>query len=130
MSCQFHILVADRNRHVRDLLRRELLQEGYSVQVAKDADEVMAMIEGCRIPDLVLLDLEIPNPGGIDMLEILSGREPPLPILVHTLEEEPGVADSRWPTVAFLEKSGDVYKLKRVISQVLERHYPHRFLGM
>ncbi|NLI34622.1 MAG: response regulator [Deltaproteobacteria bacterium] len=127
MNRQFHILVADRNRHVRELLRRELLVEGYSVQLAKDSEEVMAIIEGCRVPDLLILDPEIPNPSGISMLEMLSERIPPLPVVVHTLEADAGDSVSQNIVAAFIEKSGDTNKLKHLILQVLEEFYPHRF---
>ena len=38
------ILIADRNRHVRDFLRRELGAEGYQVEVARDGREVLGRI--------------------------------------------------------------------------------------
>jgi len=53
------ILIADRNRHVRDLLRREFAAEGYRVQVAKDGQEVMN-ISNEEAPDLFIMDSELP----------------------------------------------------------------------
>ena len=54
------ILLADRNRHVRDLLRRELSAEGYVVEVARDGREVLERLNGDDPPHLLILDLEIP----------------------------------------------------------------------
>ena len=44
MYDKFTILIADRNRHVREFLRRELMAEDYCVEVAKDGREVLLMI--------------------------------------------------------------------------------------
>ena len=38
------ILLTDRNRHVRELLRRELETEGYVVAVARDAQEILGLL--------------------------------------------------------------------------------------
>lgn len=127
MTHQFYILVADRNRHVRDLLRRELMAEGYTVELARDSREVMELLEGTRIPDLLILDLDIPNLEGISMLESLSARRPPLPVVVHSLAAESGNPVLSPVAAALVEKSGDTDHLKRVISNVLRKTYPGRF---
>lgn len=41
----FVILVADRNRHVLDLLKRELALDGYTIKIAKDDREIMEILE-------------------------------------------------------------------------------------
>jgi hypothetical protein len=61
------------------------------------------------------------------MLEMLSERKPPLPIVVHTLEADAGDSVNQNRVAAFIEKSGDTNKLKHLILQVLEEFYPHRF---
>jgi CheY-like chemotaxis protein len=126
MTRQFHILVADRNRHVRELLRRELMAEGYTVQLARDSREVMTCVEGTRIPDLLILDPDIPNLEGISMLESLSARRPPIPMVVHSLAAESGNLAPMPAAAALVEKSGDTDHLKRVIFQVLQKYYPNR----
>lgn len=128
MSPQFHILVADRNRHVRELLRRELMADGYSVELARDSREVMVSLEGNRIPDLLILDLDIPNLEGVSMIESLSGRTPPVPVVVHSLADDCANPTLMKAAAALVEKSGDTDHLKRVIQKVLRRCYPNRFL--
>lgn len=127
MDHSFHLLVADRNRHVRELLRRELLEEGYSVELAKDSQEVMAILGGSRNPDLLILDLDIPNLAGVSMLESLLERKPALPVVIHTLEAESAGMPSLKDVAAWVEKSGDTDRLKRVIHDVLKKSYPQCF---
>lgn len=128
MTHQFHILVADRNRHVRELLRRELMADGYTVELARDSREVMVSLEGTRVPDLLILDLDIPNLEGVSMIESLSSRMPPVPVVVHSLADESANPSLMQAAAALVEKSGDMDHLKQVILKVLRRCYPNRFL--
>ena len=43
MNMDFTILIADRNRNVRNLLQREMTSEGYQVLLAENAREVIKM---------------------------------------------------------------------------------------
>ena len=56
MGDTFIIMIADRNRNVRELLRRELESEGYQVRLAKDGRQVLRSINSDEPPDLLILD--------------------------------------------------------------------------
>jgi DNA-binding NtrC family response regulator len=118
------ILIADRNRHVRDLLRRELAAEGYVVEVARDGREVLGRIDGDDPPHLLILDLEIPYLDEPEVWARLKDRQPPLPVVIHTfLPEYP--TNLTVPIAAlFLEKKGDTDQLKAVVAEVIEKYYP------
>ena len=128
MSNAFTILIADRNRHVREFLQRELRAEGYRVQVARDGREVLLMVKGDEPPDLLILDLEMPYGDGLTILEQIRHHKPPLPIIIHSFltdyANHPDVAD----TAAFVEKSGNTDSLKAAVLEVLHSHYPTRFI--
>ena len=108
------ILIADRNRHVRDLLRRELTAEGYQVEVAKDGREVLSRINGDDPPQLLILDLEIPYLDEPEMWARLQDRQPPLPVVIHSFLPEYPTNLSLPISAAFLEKKGDTDRLKTV----------------
>jgi DNA-binding NtrC family response regulator len=121
-SCK--ILIADRNRHVRDLLRRELTAEGYQVEVAKDGREVLSRINGDDPPQLLILDLEIPYLDEPDVWARLQDRQSPLPVVIHSfLPEYPTHLTLPIPG-AFLEKKGDTDRLKTMVAEVIGKHYP------
>ena len=86
ISCK--ILIADRNRHVREFLRRELSAEGYQVEVARDGREVLGRINGDDPPHLLILDLEIPYLDELEVWARLKDRQPPLPVVIHTFLPE------------------------------------------
>jgi CheY-like chemotaxis protein len=116
------ILIADRNPHVRELLRRELTAEGYQVRVARDGQELLNLINGADPPDLLVLDLEVPYLNELAVMARLRERLPSLPVIIHSLS--PAYAEQPPPeAAAFLEKEEDIDHLKAVIAEVLARHY-------
>ena len=127
MDDEFYILIADRNRHVRDFLRRELTAEGYRVLVAKDGREVLVTTEGAEPPDLLILDLDIPYFDGLTILDRLRERTPLLPVVIHSFITEDAANHNVRHAAALVEKSGNTDCLKVAVGEVLKRFYPHRF---
>lgn len=115
-----YILVSDRNPHVRDYLRRELIQEGYQVYEAKDGQEVVRLLtSGCRL-DLLVLDPEMPYFSAVEIVSRLKAHHAFVPIVVHAFDVEDinrtliGLAD------AVVEKQGDnIDSFKQVIAELL-----------
>jgi DNA-binding response OmpR family regulator len=121
------ILIADRNRHVRELLRRELGAEGYQVEVARDGRELLALICGDEPPHLVILDLEIPYLDELEIWARLQDRQAPLPVVIHTFLPEYPTHLTVPLAAAFLEKKGDTDELKAVVAEMINRYYPEQF---
>ncbi|HQO38579.1 MAG TPA: response regulator [Candidatus Omnitrophota bacterium] len=65
------ILVVDDEPDVRDYLKKRLEGRGYIVETAADGDEGL---EAARqhVPDLILLDVLMPNKDGFSMLQELQ----------------------------------------------------------
>ncbi|HWI57213.1 MAG TPA: response regulator, partial [Bacillota bacterium] len=57
------ILLADEDESVRKMVARVLETAGYAVALAHTGSEAVARVRD-RPPDLVLLDLMVPNAGG------------------------------------------------------------------
>jgi DNA-binding response OmpR family regulator len=126
---RFKILITDRNRHVREFLRRELSAEGYQVEVAKDGREVLTWINGNDPPDLLILDLEIPYVDELEVLARLQDHQPPLPVVIHTFLPESVEHPTGPKAEAFLEKKGDTDFLKAIVGEVICKYYPERAAG-
>jgi DNA-binding NtrC family response regulator len=127
MSHPFTILIADRNRHVREFLRRELEAEGYRVRIAKDGQKLLMMVNLDDRPDLVILDPEIPYGGELAILDQINKKDPPLPIIIHTFLTEYASHPSIERVGAFVEKRGNIDHLKEAVSRVLQTCYPGRY---
>jgi CheY-like chemotaxis protein len=121
---KYKILIADRNRHVRDFLRRELTAEGYLVEVAADGREILSRIDGTDPPHLLILDLEIPYLDEPEVWARLKDCQPPLPCVIHTLLPQYPTNLTLPQAVAFLEKRGDTDHLKAVVAEVIGKYYP------
>jgi CheY-like chemotaxis protein len=122
----FKILITDRNRRVRELLRRELEAAGYRVEEAGDSREVLRRVAAPEPPHLLVLDPEIPNFSEPQILEQLRARNPKLPIIIHTFLTEDF---NQWlmpAEVVILEKKEDIDLLKQVVGEVIARHYSPR----
>jgi DNA-binding NtrC family response regulator len=72
------ILVADDDRAIRKIVRDRLVAAGHHVDVAEDGRAALASIERFA-PDLVLLDLAMPN---VDGFGVLAELVPPAPVVV------------------------------------------------
>jgi CheY-like chemotaxis protein len=82
------ILVVDDEAGARNALARLLRKEGYEVETAGNGREALAALEtpGHAKPDLVLLDLMMPEIDGLELLEILQSNPnwKALPVVVLT----------------------------------------------
>lgn len=127
MNLQFRILIADKNRHVREFLRREFREAGFRAQVAKDCAEVLMMVDVNQPPHLLILDLEMPPGQSLQILERMQSRVPPLPVVIHAFLAEHVNQPALRHAAALVEKRGDTDRLKAAVIEVLKRNYPDKF---
>lgn len=115
MRLSFHILVTDINLHVRNLLKRELEQDGHTIYMAKNKKEAQGYIYGDNQLDIIILDPELPNCYGQPLIDQIQDRVPPVKIIIHTFAEffnEMNVDEN----VHFVEKSAvSIAPLKKII---------------
>lgn len=104
MTLSEHILVIEDETRIADLLRRGLIYEGYSVEVASDGEAGLAAARD-RPPALVLLDLMLPGIDGLTVCQRLRAASS-VPILILTAKE--AVPDR----VAGLNAGADDYLVK------------------
>lgn len=94
MTRRPRVLVADDSAFARTVLSRMLKASGTIevVGTARDGAEALAQIEALD-PDLVTLDLTMPNQDGLDVLRALQGRRRPrvLVVSVSTIDSAAGV---------------------------------------
>ena len=76
-----NVLVIDDEAGIRDVLREILSDEGYQVYTAEDGIEGLRTVERERV-DLAILDVWLPNMGGIDVLQQLKEQKPDLEVIV------------------------------------------------
>jgi DNA-binding NtrC family response regulator len=77
------ILLVDDDFHLRRSLEVGLRSLGYSVTSAVDALEAMQLIEN-NVFDVVVSDVLMPGPSGLDLAEHVHAIKPKLPIILMT----------------------------------------------
>ena len=101
------VLVVDDDVAVRESLRRALRLEGYDVELAADGGEALQRLESNGDdPDLVVLDVLMPNVDGLEVCRQLRRTGLRVPVLMLTARDE--VADR----VAGLDAGADDYVVK------------------
>ena len=76
------MLVADDDAAIRSILRDFLEDEGYDVDETESGAGVLAALgsKDGNVPDLVLMDIRMPDKGGLDVLrELAAGKKHPAP---------------------------------------------------
>jgi len=81
------ILVVDDEPEVRKLMEHFLIDKGYEVRVAGNGREGLDALDTFT-PDLVLLDMHMPELDGAEMLKQLAIRSPTLPVIMVTVNED------------------------------------------
>lgn len=83
------LLIVDDNEMNRDMLARRLSRNGYSVELADSARQLMEHIAAGNV-DLVLLDIEMPEVSGLEALKKLRERYSSiqLPVIMVTAKTQ------------------------------------------
>jgi len=98
------ILVVEDDRRIRDLLRRGLLFEGYTVDTAEDGETALRVARE-SVPDAVILDIMLPKMDGLEVCRRLRSASN-VPIMMLTAR------DSVPDRVTGLDAGADDYLVK------------------
>ncbi|NTU73175.1 response regulator transcription factor [Candidatus Roizmanbacteria bacterium] len=82
-----NILVIEDDNGIQEYLKELLLDNGYSVQTASDGVIALTYIKKSQ-PDLVILDLGLPNLSGESVCQEIRKDFPHLPIIILTAKDE------------------------------------------
>ena len=123
-----NILVVDDELGIRDLLSEILNDEGHTVELAQNAAQARTARHNGR-PDLVLLDIWMPDTDGVTLLKEWRGAgllTMPVIMMSGHATIDTAVEATRIGAQSFLEKPITLQKLLKAVDQALSRDLPAR----
>jgi FixJ family two-component response regulator len=114
------VAIVDDEEPIRKALGRLLRASGMAAECFASGQAFLESI-GTTRPDCLILDLHMPGMGGLQVLEHLKTRQPPLPTIVITGYDEPvnQVRCISGGAVAYMRKPLDDLLLLNTIEQAV-----------
>ncbi len=119
---QYTVLVVDDEEGIRESLKDILEDEGYEVITASTAEEALKAVND-NAPDLVYLDIWLPDRDGIEVLEEIKGRERTMPVVMISGHGsiELAVKATKLGAYDFLEKPLSLDRVLLTAQRAIER---------
>lgn len=114
-----HLLVVDDDEDLATLYKEELTDDGYEVTLARSGKAALQSVDDKR-PDLVVLDISMPDIDGIEALGKILGKDKTIPVILNTAYGIYKDNFMTWFADAYVVKSGDLAELKERIKEVLK----------
>ena len=112
------ILIVDDDLNIQRLYREELEEEGYETIIASDGTAALELFEKEK-PDIVTLDILLPDSDGISILRKMKEKRPEIPIIMSTAYDYKDDF-AVWASEAYVVKSSDLQELKDTIRKLLK----------
>ena len=113
------ILLVDDEESIQLLYKEEFEDEGYSVVPALNGDEALIKFRD-EVPDLVILDIQMPGMNGIEVLRQMKMIDATIPVILSSAYHEYKQDLGAWASDEYVVKSADMDDLKRAV---------HRHIG-
>ncbi len=107
------VLIADDEPDILEILKYNLVNEGYEVITAKDGDEALEKARR-NMPDLVVLDVMMPKKTGVEVCQLLRAQ----PIFKDTLIIFLTAVNDEGTQIKGLETGADDYVSKPISPKV------------
>lgn len=113
------ILIVEDDKNLTSLYEIEFKQEGYEVITAQNGNEA---IQKNKIfnPDLVILDLRLPDMNGFTVIGVLLETNKYLPIIINSAYFSYMDDFMSWAAKAYVVKCGDLTELKNKVAESVE----------
>jgi DNA-binding NtrC family response regulator len=123
------ILVVDDEKLIRWSLENKLSSWGYAVRTAEDVQSANRIIEE-HLPDLVLLDIKLPDGNGVDVLDHIRDISADVAVIMITAEGtvETAVRAMKLGAFDYIAKPFDLDEMRVLVERALEHKEMKRSL--
>lgn len=117
------ILVVDDEKNIRITLSQALVSIPAEVETASDGKEALQKVAD-GVFSLILLDLRMPEMGGMEVLQKLRDDRPEIPVAIITAHGnvESAVDAMKLGAIEFIQKPFGPDEIRGLVRKILERH--------
>jgi two-component system response regulator (stage 0 sporulation protein F) len=112
------ILVVEDEKTIKCLYKEKLIDEGYEVITAGDSTAGYELFKK-ENPDLITIDLKMPNMKGMELLDKIRRENKDIPIIIYSAYNEFTQNFSTWAANEYLVKSSDLTEFKSKVKELL-----------
>lgn len=117
------VIIVDDHPLVIEGLKRVLADSNADINVVGEATNVQKMYDILQttIPDIVILDLELPGVSGLEALKELRAKYPSVPVLILSMhsEERFGVRVLKAGASGFINKTSVTDELEKALNRIV-----------
>jgi two-component system nitrogen regulation response regulator GlnG len=115
------VLIVDDEESVRYSFKIFLSDPAYQVLEAQDGNEAINIVKD-EAPDLVILDIQMPDASGLEVLQQIKNIAPKTPVLIITAygNSDRVIAAMKHGAYEYIEKPFDIPRMKALIDEALE----------
>lgn len=117
------LLVIDDEGDIRHLYAAELEDDGHDVATAANSAEAIALLDNWDF-DLVILDIQLDQESGLDVLQTITSRQQNVPVILCTAFSSYRDNFSSWLAEAYVVKSSNLKELKQEVDRILKQQKP------
>ncbi|MDD5688301.1 MAG: response regulator [Elusimicrobia bacterium] len=116
------ILIVEDELHLRELVHDELVENNYNVLTAENGATALKIIEE-KMPDLVILDMKLPDISGTEILAAIRQYNTQVPVIICTAIPQPKLKTyyDRWANVV-ISKPADLDLLLKTVKELLDKY--------
>jgi DNA-binding response OmpR family regulator len=113
------ILIVDDEDHIRILYKDYFTREGFQVATAASGEEALEMIKKQKF-DLIVLDIELDEASGLDILRRFKEEFPTIPVVLNSAYSVYKSDFHTWVADGYILKSSDMQPLKEKVRELVK----------
>ncbi len=112
------VLIVDDEAHLRLLYKKVLTKDGHQVLDAATGEEALRLVEQETL-DVVILDIEMGDTDGLELLKRFKALKPKLPVILNSAYSIYMADFKTWMAEDYIVKSSDIQPLLKKINEVV-----------
>jgi DNA-binding NtrC family response regulator len=122
MKSKGKVFLLDDEELIVTVLSKALRREGYEIYAETETNGIMDKIKSCS-PDLLLMDIRMPDRDGIDILKEIKEDGLTIPVVMLTADDtaETAVRAMKFGAADYLTKPFNTDEVKIVIRNIIEK---------